>query len=184
MGLFKRESLHDRLAREGGLEQSEPPPHDTTPRWAEVGIHGVPRPREWDATALVEAPDLEGERIRFVALPDGSLLVEEGAAPGVIAEALGAKLAPPYRVEAVRRDERWWAAAGRAIDVRELPDDVAGDELELIVNEGARTLRVDGVAEFGGIPALERVGEERGESYVVHARRLSDSLWEVAAAPL
>ncbi len=184
MGLFRRESLHERLAREGGLTQPEPPPHDTTPRWGEVGIHGVPRPRQWDATAMVEAPDLEGDEARFVALQDGSLLVEDGPDPAPLADALEARLPPPYRAEAVRRNERWWAVAARRIQVVELRDDVQGDALELTVNEGARTLRVDGMPAFGSVPELERLGAERGESYVVRASRLDGSLWEVTVTPL
>ncbi len=184
MGLFKRESLHDRLAREGGLEQSEPPPHDTTPRWAEVGIHGVPRPREWDATALVEAPDIPGDEVSFVSLPDGSLLVEGEGNVEPLAETLDAHLKSPYRAVATRRDERWWAVGARRIDVVELPGGLTGQELELISIDGVRTLRVDGVATFGGVPTLERLGEESGSSYVVHAHHLDGPLWEVAVTPL
>ena len=72
----RRESLHERLAREGGLSQGEPPPHDTTPRWGETGIHGVARPRRWDAVVLAESP-YPGQELDFVALPDGTLLVED-----------------------------------------------------------------------------------------------------------
>src|SRR5206468_7679314 len=45
-----------------------------------------------------------------------------------LADALS--LDPPYRAEAVRREEGVWAVAGRRIEVTELPD-VEGDELEL-----------------------------------------------------
>ena len=72
VGFFRRESLHERLAREGGLD--ERPPHDTTPRWGAAGIHGVPRPRQWDAVATAEAPGLMRDEIEFVGLPDGSLV--------------------------------------------------------------------------------------------------------------
>ena len=48
------------------------------PSWQETGIHGIHRPREWDATVTADAPDVEGDSFRFVALPDGTLLVEEG----------------------------------------------------------------------------------------------------------
>ncbi|HVH51582.1 MAG TPA: hypothetical protein VM690_05520, partial [Gaiellaceae bacterium] len=80
MGLFgRREPLHERLAREGGLDvQAEPEQIDPRPAWQETGVHGIARAREWDATVTVAAPDVEGDRATFVALPDGSLLVEDG----------------------------------------------------------------------------------------------------------
>ena len=75
MSLFRRkESLHERLAREGGLVEREPPAP-----WREVGVHGMQRPREWDATHTVEAPGIEGDAATFVVLPDGSVLVEDGS---------------------------------------------------------------------------------------------------------
>ena len=54
MGLFRRESLHERLAREGGLVE----PSGVRPAWDEAGIHGVPQAREWDLVATVAAPEL------------------------------------------------------------------------------------------------------------------------------
>ena len=77
MSLFRRkESLHERLAREGGLVEPEREPPAP---WREVGVHGMQRPREWDATQTVEAPGIEGDAATFVVLPDGSVLVEEGS---------------------------------------------------------------------------------------------------------
>jgi hypothetical protein len=185
MSIWRRgEPLHVRLAREGGLDPGERLPHDTTPRWGGPGIHGVPRPREWDATALVETSDLEGDEVTFVALPDGSLLVEDDGEVEPLAAAVEGQIAPPYRAQAVRRDERRWAVAARQIEVAELPADVQGDELELTANEGERSLRVDGMPSFGSVPALERLGEARGESYVIHAQRLDGQLWEIRVAPL
>jgi hypothetical protein len=186
MSIWRRgEPLHERLAREGGLEQGEPPPHDTTPRWGGPGIHGVPRPRQWDATVVVEAPALGGDEATFVALPDGTLLVEEGGDDvEPLADALEGQLPAPYRAHAIHRDERRWAVAARRIEVVELPPDVGGEELELTASEGERSLRVDGMPSFGNVPALERLGEARGDSYVVHAQRLDGLLWEVHVAPL
>ena len=75
MSLFRRnEPLHERLAREGGLVEREP----RTGPWREVGIHGMQRPREWDATVTAIAPNIDGDGVVFVALPDGTLVVEEG----------------------------------------------------------------------------------------------------------
>lgn len=183
MGLFRRrEPLHERLAREGGLV--ERPPHDTTPRWADVGIHGVPRPREWDATALVET-DLQGDELSFVALPDGTLLVEGEGDAEPLAEGLEAELSPPYRAWAVRRDDRYWGVAAARIRVAELPADVKGHELELAVNDGETSLVVDSSREFGSVAELESLARARGfDAYVIRARRLDGQLWEVQLTPL
>lgn len=181
----RREPLHARLAREGGLGASSPPPHDTTPRWGAVGIHGVARPREWDAVATADAPALAGDSVAFVALPDGTLVVDEEVEDGALAplaEALERSLRPPYRAEAVRRGERW-AVAGRSIGVAELPPSVQGEALELTVHEGRRELRIDGEPTFGSIPALQWLAGDR-ESYVVRAERVDGNLWEVRVSPL
>jgi len=186
MGLFgRRESLHERLAREGGLV--EPPPHDTQPRWGETGIHGVQRPREWDAVATVEAPGLAGDSLEFVCLPDGTLLLDEEVdsdAAGPLADALEQAVRPPYRAEAVRRDGVTWAAAARAIEVVELSERLEGDEVVVASSADGTTLTVDGVAGFGSVPELQRLGEARHASYVVRAERLDGNLWEFHVSPL
>ncbi|MFN2466860.1 MAG: hypothetical protein ABR521_01830 [Gaiellaceae bacterium] len=186
MALFRRrEPLHERLAREGGLYQGAAPPHDTRPRWGEAGIHGLHRPRAWDAVLTAEAPAFEPEELQFVVLPDGTVLVEEDVPDETLeplAAALGTALEPPYRGEAVRRGSRW-AVAGRTIRVAELPPDVMGEALELTVHEGRRELRVDGEIAFGSIPALEWLAG-RHESFVVRAERLDGALWEIEAAAL
>jgi hypothetical protein len=185
VGLFRRrEPLHEKLAREGGLTQAEQPPHDTTPRWGTAGIHGVPRARQWDATAIVEASELPGNEAAFVALPEGTLLVEGEADVEPLADALESQIDAPYRAIAVRRDKRFWGVAARRIEVVHLPG-VSGDELELSVNEGERALRVDGMPSFSILPALERLAEQRGlVAYVLRAQRLDGDLWEIQLAPL
>jgi hypothetical protein len=186
MGLFRRrESLHERLAREGGLV--EPPPHDTQPRWGETGIHGVARPREWDAVATVDAPDLNGDSVEFVSLPDGSILHDDEVdadAVAPLADALEQTVRPPYRAHAVRQEGSTWAAAARSIEVVDLPDQPEGDELVVAATQGETQLTVDGEPAFGSVPELERLGGARHESYVVRAERLDGTLWEVRVSPL
>ncbi|MER3408549.1 MAG: hypothetical protein C4306_00225 [Thermoleophilia bacterium] len=182
----RREPLHERLAREGGPLESERPPHDTMPRWGEPGIHGVPRPRQWDATALVEAAGTWRDEGMFVALADGRLLCEQGE--GVPVEALAAALDPsirrPYRAWAVRRGDHVWAVAARRIEVARLVA-TPGEEIELTVHEGERSLRVDGMPSLGSAPELEALAEERGlASYVAQAARLEGDLWEIRLSPL
>jgi hypothetical protein len=183
VGFFRREPLHERLAREGGL-RTDPLPEVAPPGWMETGIHGVHRPREWDAVVTVEAEGVEGDRVRFVALPDETLLLEEGEHVDSLADALDGVVPPPYRAEAVRRGETRWAVGMRRIEVVELPDDPEGNEVMLTVRDGERTLLVDGRPAFGSIPALEQLGAARAESYVVQGQRLTDALWEVRVVPL
>lgn len=179
MPFWRREPLHEQLAREGGLV--ERPPHDPSPRWGEVGIHGVHRQRVWDAVATVDAPELRGTEVVFVCLPDGSLLVEEGEL-GVepLAEALEPSVSPPYRAEAVQRGEGLWAVAARRIRVVEVAEAVDGDNLTVTKRGTERTVEVDGSATFGSIPTLERLV---GEDAALTAHRLDGALWEVDVTP-
>ena len=161
MGLFRRaKPLHERLAEEGALDirgESDnaaraafalDPPQSfggLTPL-GEAGLHGVPRQREWDVVTRAEV-ELSGEEARFVALPDGTLLVDEDVPDGAfgpLADAIELSLAPPYRAQAVRRGQSTWAVAAKRLDIRELPGH-DGDELELV--EGDEVLlgrRLDG----------------------------------------
>ena len=161
-----------------------PLPEPARPGWMETGIHGVHRAREWDAVVTVDAEGVKGDRARFVALADETLLIEEGDEVDPLADALEGVVPPPYRAEAVRRGETQWAVGIRRIAVVELPEDPGGDELTLTVRDGERTLLVDGASIFGSIPALEELGASRGESYVVEAHRLEGALWEVRVTPL
>ena len=184
MRFFRKEPLHRRLAREARLQVDDPRPLDTTPRWGGPGVHGIPRQREWDATAIAVATDIDGDEATFVALPDGTLVVDGEGDYTPLAAALEAQLPFPYRAWAVRRDEDRWAVAGRRIEVVELPPDVRGEMIDLTVRNGERSLVTDGMPSFGGVPALERLGGERYDSFVVHAERLDGDLWDVRVTPL
>jgi hypothetical protein len=161
VGLFRRaKPLHERLAEEGALDigarQAEPsrlggllhaaggggfllgPPDafgNPSPL-GEVGFHGVARPRRWDAVATAEA-ELPGEEVHFVALPDGTLLVDENVPDGSLsplADALEETLTPPYRAQGIRQGQSVWAVAGTRIEVRDVPGH-DGDELEVVEGE-------------------------------------------------
>lgn len=186
--IFRREPIHKKLARQARLDQearTEAEPVDPGPHWGVTGIHGVPRPRRWDVVGAAEAPGLTGEEVHFVAVPNGDLVVDEDEPPDTLiplAQAVEETLAPPYRAEAVRRDGDVWAVAARRVEVAAL--DADGDEIELVVNHGERTLTVDGQRTFGSVPELERLAEQEGASYVARASRLDERLWEVDVNPL
>ncbi len=176
----RKEPLHEQLAREGGLV--EPAPHEPTSRWGEMEIHGVHRERVWDAVATVDAPELDGDEAVFVALEDGALIAEtDDLDVEPLADALEATIEPPYRAEAVRREDGLWAVAARRIMVTAVPEDVDGDSVTISIRAGERTVVVDGARAFGSIPTLERL---IGDDAVLTARRLDDTQWEVEVAPL
>jgi hypothetical protein len=181
MPLWRREPLHRRLARDAGLDG--PPPHQPGPHWGTAGIHGIPRPREWDASGVAEAPELRVDELEFVALPDGSLLVDDDGDASPLADAIETTLAPPYRARALRRGAELFAVAANRIRVEELPEHVEGEEIHLTVGPEGRTLIGDGRPLFGSIPELERLAGELPE-YVVRAVRLDGTLWEVEVTPL
>lgn len=198
MALFRRgKPLHVRLAESGNLgldpggpaprlgQAREPPGWDGAPR-GEPGIHGVPRARRWDAVATAEAPALRGDAVHFVALPDGTLLVEEDEpdeALSPLADAVEAAIPAPYRAESVRRGPTTWAVAASRIAVAQIPG-LRGDEAELVVTRDGRTLHIDARPTFGSAPELERAGEAEGAEYVVRATRLDGDLWEIEATAL
>ena len=149
---------------------------DPRPPWQEAGIHGLPRPREWDVTVSVEAPQLRAAEASFVALPDGTLLVEDGAGDLLepLAEAVERELRPPYRARAARQSPTHWLVQARRIEVLELPEAPAGRTIELTPDG----LLVDGVASSDRVVALEGIAD------VVHAERLDGDLWEIWAGRL
>jgi hypothetical protein len=182
----RREPLHERLAREGGLGARDEAAIDPRPAWLETGIHGMQRPRDWDVTATVEAPDVAGDAVRFVTLPDGSVLVEDGPDSELdpLASAVEQELKPPYRARAARQGETLWAVQARRIEVLRIPDGPEGDEIELTHTADGTTYAVDDAQQFGSVPVLEERGAREGAEYTVHAERLDGDLWEIRAAAL
>jgi hypothetical protein len=181
VALFRRKPLHQRLAEEGGLVERSGGRPPFTGVIGETGIHGVPREREYDAVVTADAPDVEGANARFVALDDGSLLIEEGDGDlSALADAIEQEVNLPYRAIAIRRGETQWAVAAHRLRVVELPER-GGDEVELAVSGDERTLSIDGVRVFGTLPELEALAD--GDA-VIRAGRLDGNLWEVQVDPL
>jgi hypothetical protein len=177
--------LHEQLARQGGLTE-RPPQGDPRPLWQEPGVTGLYRPRAADAVVTVDAPDVEGDAVQFVSLPDGTLLVEDGADSPLdaLAAAVEQEVPSPYRARAVRRGETLWAVEAKRIEVLQIPEAPAGDTIDLTQTADGTTLTVDDQRIFGSIPVLAQRGEREGREYTVHAERLDGDIFEVRAAAL
>ena len=196
MGFFRREEpLHEKLAREGGLdfprgvdEPDGPPVIDPDhPLWRIAGIHGIPRAREWDAVLTAIAPDLPGDETDFVALPDGTLFTDEDLPAGAlepIAEAFDGLIDLPYHAVALRQDDDVWSAGAMRVAVVEVPEEVDGDQVDLVVKDGERKVLVDEAESRTEIPSLEGFAAQQFGSFVLRASRLDETLWEVTVLPL
>jgi hypothetical protein len=197
LGFFRREEpLHEKLAREGGLdfprgvdEPDGPPTIDPEhPLWRIAGVHGIPRAREWDAVLTAFAPALPGDEADFVALPDGTLYTDDDLPDGALAplaDAFDGLLDAPYHAFALRQEEDVWSAAALRVDVVEVPEDVDGDQVDLVVNnDGERTTLVDEAESRVEIPSLEDFAAQQFGSFVLRASRLDETLWEVTVLPL
>jgi hypothetical protein len=202
--LRRGETLNERLLREAGLreqqaeaaaETSAPAPLDPVVAFRQhfdsgagalAGAGLPPRARHWDTFVTADAPDVEGNEVDFVALPDGAILVEkeEGdAALEPLANAVETRIAPPYRAKAVKQTDRIWAISAMQIRVVRFEQD--GETIELTQTTDGRALRVDGMPSFGSVSELERLGEtQAGTAYAIHAERLDGDLWEVRVAAL
>jgi hypothetical protein len=199
LGLFRRERpIHEQLADEAGLDidgmddelavaASDPSlgtrnqvPNDL------LAVHGIPRDREWDAVASAEAPDLPGEELEYVALEDGTLIVDDDLPDGALsplADALEGQIRAPYHGWAFWRADDVWTVAAKRVQVVEVPED-AGDEVALSVNNGSRSLMIDGAESRADVPSLETFAGQQYGSFVLRASRLDDTLWEVTVLPL
>lgn len=164
---------------------THPPGFDGVEGLGVAGIHGVPRARAWDAAASARSPELVGETVTFVVLPDGTILVEEDVPDGSLAplaEALEETLAPPYRAAAIRHRGDLWTAVAEKVVIAEIPR-LEGDTVDLTVIDGERSLTVDGERTIRPLPALDVFTEIHGD-VSVRAERVDDDLFAVDVFPL
>ena len=131
-------------AQAGGF-LAQPPGLDGEHELGIPGISGVPQGRTWDVAASAHAPDLVGETVVFVVLPDTTIVVDEevpdnSLAP--LAEAVEQSLQPPYRAAAVRRGSDVWAIVAERVEIVELTG-LESDAIDLTVVDGERTLTID-----------------------------------------
>lgn len=166
-------------------------------RWVETGVSGLARQREWDATSIVEVPELratEEAEIEFRLLGDGSVIGD--VAPTVLAELTkDLRIEPPYAARAVRQSETEWMVGALRLEsgLVELSAGVEALSLEVAVPpEGETMYLVDGDilaeapsgAEAEAFGQLEELGGERFQAFVARADRLEDGRWELTVDPL
>ena len=137
-------------------------------------------------TVTVEAAGIDANAVRWVTLPDGTLLVEEGpdSSLDALAAAVEERLGAPYRARAARQVGDRWAVQAARIEVLALPDAPDGDSLDVTQNGDTGTFAVDGRQVFGSLPALTERGAREGADYAVHAERLDGDLFEIRANAL
>ena len=162
-------------------------PLDPGREWLAAGITGLQRQREWDVVATAEGEGASGDEVEFVALADGTFVLESGGGVDTtaFASALAESIEAPYRALAVRRSDVW-AVGAVAIDVERLDPDPRGDELELTWNGSELLLTIDDLpAEPSQAAALERIADARvSGAYAAHAHRVRGDLWELSVLQL
>jgi hypothetical protein len=122
----------------------------TTPGFGLPGVTGAEQPRgPWDVVTSARAPALPGDTLSFVALEDGTLVVDGdipdgSAAP--LADVVEKELGTPYEAAAVRLEDEdgLWRVA--AVGVLVAPAEPGGAErVDLARIGGEVTATVDGV---------------------------------------
>jgi len=149
------------------------------------GISGVARGRTWDAVVSAHAPDVTGDSVVFVALADGTLVVEEDVPDGSLAplaDAIETTVAPPYRAAGARTDADVWSAIAESVSIVEISLD-NGDVIDLSVVDGVRELTIDGESTIRPVAALDELAAQHGD-ISLHAERVDGDLFAVDVFPL
>ena len=149
------------------------------------GVMGVGPGRTWDAVVATHAPSLMGDSVTFVALEDGTLIVTEDVADGSltpVADQIEEMLSPPYRAAAARGEGDVWTAVAEKVQIVEIGD-IPGDELELTVVDGERTLMIGDEQDSRAVPPLDELAEEQ-DSVAIHAERVDGDTFIVDVFPL
>ena len=149
------------------------------------GVMGVGPGRTWDSAVAAHAPDLTGESVTFVALEDGTLVVNEDVPEGSltpVANQIEEMVPPPYRAAAARNEGDVWTAVAEAVHIVELQG-VGSDEVELTVVGGERARAVEGEQTGNALPALDALADGQGD-VAIHAERVDGDLFAVDVFPL
>jgi hypothetical protein len=151
------------------------------------GFSGAGRARDGDAVGSGSAPGLRGNEVHFVAVGDGTLIVDEDEPDGSVAplaEAIEQSLKPPYRAVGARQEGDLWSVGAAAVRVVEFPASFAGDSIELSNFGGTRQLLVDGEPSEADVAVFEQLAAGEGADYAVTAERLTETTWVVDVTPL
>jgi hypothetical protein len=162
-------------------------------------VTGLARPRQWNATAAVELPELRGataSELRLVAFED-DVVGTEGA-PAEVCERIAAVLDDlvqrPYDAVAVRTDETRWMAGARRVNAElvRLPG-VQAELVEVALAPGGElSAALDGRPVEGLVaPAidvalreLEQRGRARFQAFAARADNLDGERWRLTIDPL
>ena len=146
------------------------------------GLTGVERGRgPWDVLTTADAPELPGSELTFVALPDGTLVVDADVPDGSVsplADALEQELGPPYEAAAVRSESGTWTVAAHAVLVAPAgPADA--DTAELARVDGVVTARLDDseIDAHKAPPGLVALLDGVDGDAALTAERLDETTW-------
>jgi hypothetical protein len=149
------------------------------------GVMGVGPGRTWDAVVAAHAPLLVGDSVTFVALDDGTLVVNEDVPDGSLiplADQIEEMVPPPYRAAAARNEGDTWSAVAESVQIAALAG-IDVDEVELTLVGGERTLTLGDEVTARSLPALDALAEGRGD-VVLRAERVDGDLFAVDVFPL
>lgn len=149
------------------------------------GVMGVGPGRTWDAVVAAHAPLLTTASVTFVALEDGTLIVNEDIPDGSlspVADAIEEMVPPPYRAAAARSEGDSWTAVAESVQIAELLG-VGSDEVELTVVDSVRTLTIGGQESDLPVEALDELAAEH-ESVAIRAERVDGDSFAVDVFPL
>lgn len=157
----------------------------TAPGFDLPGLTGFARPAgPWDVVTSAHAPDLPGDTFSFVALEDGTLVVDDDVPEGSatpLADAVERELQKPYEAVAVRRDDEdgLWRVAAVDVLVAAAAADDPSERVDLARVGGEATATVDGVeAAPDAAPRglLDLLAHLDGDAALT-AERLDETTW-------
>jgi hypothetical protein len=159
-----------------------PPDLDGATHLGLPGITGAARPRgPWDAVATARAPELPVDTLTFVALADGTLVVDDDVPDGSVeplATAVERELAAPYEAAALRDGDGLWRVVARSVLIAPAAGEEA-DAVELARLGDDLSVTVDGAEAARGAapPALVELLEQVDGDAALTAERLDETTW-------
>ena len=148
------------------------------PGLAVPGYEVTDRPSMVGTTVTVEAPGIPVDTVRFVVLPEGSLIAPASIPDGVlfpIADAIEATVQTPYEVEAQRITGDQWGASATEVETLDVKAGSPGQELTFSRVGGVESATVDGHDTY--LPPEFRIALGGSNDLWVEARRADDRTW-------